>query len=252
MTVPRLLRRLWPGVFAIGTVLGCGQAMAGSESMRLVEAPDGADCATPPLRCAQEALRTVLGRDHERVELQVSASAPTRASLRTGESARVRPIRWTGLPARRMTVWLDVVSHGRVVRAVPVEIEVHAWAAAWQATADLRPAATAVNEGHLTKAWVDMTTIDVAPWRGELDGRRLRKPLLAGQVLTVAHLERVTAVTRGQRVDVKASSGELQIDAQAQALQDGQVGDLVQVRVSRSAAAVTGRVVGSGTVEVVW
>lgn len=241
MTVRCMLRRLWLCVLTIGTVLGSTQAMA-----------DGADCVTPPPRCAQEALRTALGRDHERVELQVRDSASAHTSLRTGEVARVRPIRWTGLPARRMTVWLDVVSNGRVARAVPVEIEVHAWATAWQATADLRPAATPVNEGYLSETLVDMTTVDVAPWRGELDGRRLRKPLLAGQVLTVAHLERVTAVTRGQQVDVKASSGELQIDAQAQALQDGQVGDLVQVRVSKSAAAVTGRVVSSGTVEVVW
>lgn len=212
-------------------------------------AADAAACAVALPRCAEETLRAQLAPAFEKVELRAQAAD---LSLRAGESVRVRPVPWAGLPARRMTVWMDVVSRGRVTRAKPVEVEVHAYVTGWAATSDVRPGATSLNEAGLRPTLVDVTTLGAAPWREALDGHRLRKPLLAGQTLTVAHVEPVTAVTRGQLVDVTAGSGDLRIDAPARALQDGQVGDLIQVRLARAAAAVTGRVTGTGVVEVMW
>lgn len=209
-------------------------------------------CDVPLAHCVEAALQAHLAPRYEKVELKVLRSEAGSVPLRTGELVRVRRIQWTGSPARRMTVWLDVVSGAKVSRSIPVEIEVHAYVTGWRATADLRPAATAMNEADLIAVAVDVTAQSAAPWQGSVGAHRLRKPLLAGQTLTSAHVERVTLVTRGQQVEVKVGSADLRIDAQGQALQDGQVGDLIQVRVARSAAAVTGRVTGPGAVEVVW
>lgn len=209
-------------------------------------------CALPLLRCAEEELRAQLAPSFEKVQLQVLRSPGADVSLRAGESMRARRVQWTGLPAKRMTVWMDIVSRAQVVRAIPVEIEVRAYVNGWEASADIRPGAATLNDASLKRGQVDVAALGAAPWREALDGYRLRKPLLAGQILTAAHMERLTAVTRGQLVDVKAGDGDLRIDVQARALQDGQVGDLIRVRLARSSAAVTGRVTAASAVEVVW
>jgi len=209
-------------------------------------------CALPLQRCAEEALRAQLAPSFVKVQLQALQAPAADVSLHAGESVRARRVQWAGSPARRMTVWMDIVSRAQVVRTIPVEIEVRAYVNGWEASADIRPGVATLNEANLQRAEVDVATLGTTPWREALDGYRLRKPLLAGQILTAAHVERVSAVTRGQLVDVKASDGDLRIDGQARALQDGQVGDLIQVRLARSSAAVMGRVIGASVVEVVW
>ena len=211
-----------------------------------------APCSVEPARCAEQALRAWLESEYSDVEVQPRKTISESIKLRSGESAHVRTPNGSGLPTRRMIVWLDIRSNDRVSRSLPIEFEVHAHSLAWQSTEDIRLNPSPLNTALLRLAAVDITTLDVVPWSGQADGYRLRKPLLKGQVLTATHVERVTAVTRGQRVDVRASAGEFRVDAQAQALQDGQVGDLIQVRVARSAAAVAGRVVDPGVVEVAW
>lgn len=244
-----MVHRTWP---CLPVLLAAWGAAHATEVRLDAEAAALPACALPLQRCAEAALRAHCMPGHEQVDLRALPVAAATALLRGGESASVRPLRWQGPPARRMTVWLDVLSQARHVRAIPVEFEVRAYVTGWQAVSDLRPAMTALDEAGLKRVRVDVTDLAAAPWRATLDGYRLRKPLLAGQTLTAAHLEPVTAVTRGQWVDVNAAAGALHVEAQAQALQDGQVGDLIRIRVSRSAAAVTGRVTATGRVEVVW
>lgn len=246
--------------FVTQTVLGLllfGAGQSISLALELDTSPKalngtGQVCAAFPIRCAEAGLQMHLASLYENVELKALHSESAALLLRSGEHAVVRPIQWTGAPSRRMTVWLDIVSGTKVWRSLPVDIEVHAYVAGWQAKADLRPTGTAMNESDLMPKAVDITAQSAVPWEGSIAAYRLRKPLLAGQVLTSSHVERVTLITRGQRVGVKSGYGDLHIEAQGQALQDGQVGDWVQVRVARSASAVLGRVTGAGTVEVMW
>jgi flagella basal body P-ring formation protein FlgA len=98
----------------------------------------------------------------------------------------------------------------------------------------------------------------------ELMGRRARRPMSAGHPIEPDDVEsdsqrsyalhgkeRETAVIRANElVHLIAAVGPLQVKTRGEALQDGRVGQLIQVRNLDSKSVVTGRVVDHSTVEV--
>jgi flagella basal body P-ring formation protein FlgA len=81
-------------------------------------------------------------------------------------------------------------------------------------------------------------------------GRRLRRALPAGSPLTTDVLDRDVLVQRGQRVTLIASSGDIEIRAQGQALSEGSAHDRIRVQNVSSLKVVEGVVENAGTVRV--
>jgi flagella basal body P-ring formation protein FlgA len=87
-----------------------------------------------------------------------------------------------------------------------------------------------------------------------LVGRRARRTVAAGRILEPDDLEPDTAaaavIHQRDLVHLVAKVGPLQVKARGEALQEGRIGQLIQVRNIDSSATVTGRVLDRSTVEV--
>lgn len=149
----------------------------------------------------------------------------------------------------RMQVWIDVAVDHRFVRAVPVAFDVQAFGPAWVATRDVRVGETLAGAA-LAQKEVDIARQRAAPLADPPANARLRRPLLAGEALTAAHVETVPPVQRGEYVTVRSQTGAVGIEARAEALQDGRPGQLVWVRLASATGPVHARVVSEGIVEV--
>jgi len=68
-------------------------------------------------------------------------------------------------------------------------------------------------------------------------------------VLTMAHVEALPFVARGERVQLRSRVGAITLETMAEALQDGRAGQDVLVRLPSSANPVTASVVGPHEVE---
>jgi len=77
-----------------------------------------------------------------------------------------------------------------------------------------------------------------------------RQRIGAGQALQAAQLRAKPAVNRGELVQLNMERGWVQVQARAEALQDGYAGQRVQVRVAGATAPVPAQVVGVGLVRV--
>ncbi len=172
------------------------------------------------------------------------AVAPGRIELRP------RPFADGQLPTKRMQVWMDIWTDGRFARSVAVAIDVQATQQGWAAREDLK-AQQVLRLDQLEQRDIDITGLMTAPLLSlaEPANLRLRKPLLTGQVLTVAHVESQPLVARGQRVTLRTQSGVISLVTLAEALQDGRPGQQVLVRVNDSARPVVAWVVGPNQVE---
>jgi flagella basal body P-ring formation protein FlgA len=81
-------------------------------------------------------------------------------------------------------------------------------------------------------------------------GMALRHPVMAGQPLLVAELERPMLVMRGARVTMLLDVPGLSVVAQGQAMEAGAAGSQIQVLNPISRAVVVGQVTGPDTVRV--
>jgi flagella basal body P-ring formation protein FlgA len=78
---------------------------------------------------------------------------------------------------------------------------------------------------------------------------RALRPLRPGEPLTAANAKPLAAVSRGDWVTLRSDSGALHLESRAEALQDGEIGQVVRVRVPRGSEALQARVVGAERVE---
>jgi flagella basal body P-ring formation protein FlgA len=81
-------------------------------------------------------------------------------------------------------------------------------------------------------------------------GLEARSPLRAGLVLNPNALAAPLLVRRGERVTVLARSGGFEVRSEAEALEDGSLGELIAVKNLHSGRIVEGVVTGSGLIEV--
>lgn len=153
------------------------------------------------------------------------------------------------MPAGIVTVWVELQVDGWVARRVPVVLFVRAFVRRWSARADL-PSGRPIAEGDFEPADVELQ----APYRlvpTDLPlGTRLARPLLAGQLLEQGHVAEVFDVTRGALITADVRMGQVNVQARAEALQDGRNGQRVRVRIAGATSPVLAQVIGPGRVQV--
>ena len=157
--------------------------------------------------------------------------------------------RW---PRSRIGVPVDVAVNGQVVRSATVwfALEVRREVLAY---AEDAPIGTSGALMKLVSRDVDVTGVQGEQVRdaGELQGMRLRHPVLKGSVAVMDDFERVPDVDRQQRVRVLVTSGAIHMQARGTAISKGNAGDIVPVLVDNAEAPVRARVTDKGVVEVV-
>jgi flagella basal body P-ring formation protein FlgA len=84
-----------------------------------------------------------------------------------------------------------------------------------------------------------------------LVGMELRRPMRAGEVVTPNAISTPAVVERGQQVILIAETGMIAVSMKAEALQDGSIGQRIQVRNLSSRRVVEAEVVSRNVVKVV-
>lgn len=242
------LGRLW----VEGRLRECGAARwrwTGPLSARLSWS-DAALHATP--REAVDAALAVYARDG-RVPPQLDEAAI--ASLPAGEAglryrASLPPGQGGGVPAHAL-LRVEGYRDGHRVRSDAWQARMHRVAEAWIAT-------RTVQAGEpLSADDFERRAVDVAGWTEPIDatapwpeGWRARGRIVAGVPLLRARMAPVPEVSGGERVVASASAGRVTLQLAATALQDGQAGSWVRVRLPGRRDTVMARVAGDGQVEV--
>ncbi|HSV34278.1 MAG TPA: flagellar basal body P-ring formation chaperone FlgA [Ramlibacter sp.] len=157
-------------------------------------------------------------------------------------------------PSTRMVMWVDVRVDGHFVRSVPATFLVEAYGEAWVARSSVAPSAV------LAPAMLERKTVNIAAQpaalaaggsadalvSGDVSSRRTIK---AGEALTGANVARVAAVSRGEWVTLLLKAGTMRMESRAEALQAGEVGQRVRVRVAGAVSPLDARVTERGRVE---
>lgn len=218
---------------------------------------------------ATENLQAWLAAHSSHADISVTA-VPRDVAVPLGQSVlKPRPMAQDAPLARRMVVWVDVWVDDRFVRTVPVGFEVAAYGPAYVAAGDM-PVGTRLNEQVLSVREVELTgraAPVLAPAgtpmgtpMGSAAGntrapvpaepRQLRRPVPAGAALTRLDVESPPAVARGDWVALRVRSGAIEMEERAEALQNGRIGQTVNVKPAKATSAILARVVGPGQVEI--
>lgn len=210
---------------------------------------------------ATESLQAWLAARSSHADVSVTA-VPRDVAVPLGQSVlRPRPMAQDAPLARRMVVWVDVWVEDRFVRTVPVGFEVAAYGPAYVAASNL-PAGVRVDAPALSVREVELTGRVAPVWApvGTAAGgarmaaageaRQLRRPVPAGSALTRLDVEIPPAVARGDWVSLRVRSGAIEMEERAEALQNGRIGQTVNVKPSKATSAILARVVGPGQVEI--
>jgi flagella basal body P-ring formation protein FlgA len=206
---------------------------------------------------ARQALEAWLQPFSEKITLVPLAPPPDLVLPPGPLQYRARPFAPGTVPGKRMQVWVDVWQAGRFARAAVLEFEVAALAPAWVArealAAGSRPPAQAFELREIDLARVRrpfaLQRDPVRPF-GAPGQVRLRHRLAPGDALAADDIDAMPAVARGDTVHMSLRSGAVMLEAQAKALQDGSIGQLVSVRLAAAENSIQARVTGAGTVEV--
>jgi flagella basal body P-ring formation protein FlgA len=152
----------------------------------------------------------------------------------------------------RMLVWVDVSVDGRVRRTVPVSFEV-SWLRSVLVSNEILPAKL-----ELSAERVALREVNAAGAHGEpltelaqLQGKRMRREIGAGAVLSAADVEDKPPVEAGEQIDVYATVGRVRVRTVGIAQRDGFNGDRIGVRVSDGKQSLQVRVIGENEARVV-
>jgi flagella basal body P-ring formation protein FlgA len=214
-------------------------------------AGDGNVAGTALQDAAVAALRQTLVGSVLRATVEPETPVPAVTVPAGVVTLRPRASSLDGPLAPRMLVWLDVAVDGRLVRAVSVPVRVSAIRRVWTARSDLA-AGTSLAEPMLALVEVDVTRAPGALVRPDLLARRtrLRHAVLAGQVLTNAMIEAMPEVVRGDWVNLRLDAGTVSVETRVQALQDGRLGQRVQIGGADGKSSMVALVAGPGQVRI--
>ena len=152
-------------------------------------------------------------------------------------------------PTTRMVVWLDVAVDGAFLRSIPVSFDVEAYREGWVASQAIAAGAP-LDERMLQPREIPLGVSPLA--RGSLLSGAVtaRRTLQEGDVLTNVNTRKLAAVRRGDTVALLLQSGGVNLEGRAEALQEGEPGQVVRVRMTGASHAVNARVLARGRVEV--
>ena len=86
--------------------------------------------------------------------------------------------------------------------------------------------------------------------KSALVGQQTRRSIRPGQIIGTQHVTQREIVSRGQRVTILAENGSIAIRMQGEALENGTLGDRIQVKNTSSGRVVEGEIQPSGHVRV--
>jgi flagella basal body P-ring formation protein FlgA len=81
-------------------------------------------------------------------------------------------------------------------------------------------------------------------------GKKLKRRLLAGAVLTPAILKNPQLIRRGQKINIMAQSGRMMVRMEGKALANGAVGERIKVMNEKSGKKLEGIITSSGEVKI--
>lgn len=254
-----MLRRLARRVGCALLVSWIGMAQASPTSTALDRAPASGQLRLSPTQqwipaeqlhaAAAGALTDALAGRVDRLEVSMPRHGAAGVSVAAGTVRLVARDPGPETVLRpRVALWVDVLVSGVVRTSVLVPLELHAFQSAWVAVQDL-PAGTRLSRALLRHEEIDLTLAGASAWRGDPEGQVLRTPIRAGRCVPESQVATAPAVARGDRVVLVHRLGAVEVQARADALQDGDPGQHVQVRVDGAHGAVMARVVEAGKVE---
>jgi flagella basal body P-ring formation protein FlgA len=110
---------------------------------------------------------------------------------------------------------------------------------------------TRVSEEDFKFEWRDVTfATDTSPTAKEIIGQAAKFTMNANDIIWRGSLMREKAVQRGEIVKVQTGEPGWEISIQARAEQDGFAGDTISLRNLQTNKVISGRVTGSGEVQV--
>jgi flagella basal body P-ring formation protein FlgA len=195
---------------------------------------------------ARGLLEEQLASHYERFELK-AVGRPKDIVLPAGRVTVQPTIKEPFVLNKRISVWVDLLVDGEHFRSIPVWFDVSVWQDALVAVRAI-DAESAVEPADLALAHRDIAAVRGVPVTSDaqLDGKRLKRRISKGHVLTLDALESVPAVAKGQQVNVRAIAGRVSIGTSAIAMADGQENDRIWVRKPDSNETYSVVVVGKG------
>ncbi|QPF74683.1 flagellar basal body P-ring formation protein FlgA [Roseateles sp. DAIF2] len=155
-----------------------------------------------------------------------------------------------GMPAQAV-LQLETYRGGRLLRRDALPVRLHRMASVWLATRAVAPG-EALDPSAFERREIDVAglpeTVDAAaPWA---DGWRARTRIAEGAPLLRSGMQLLPGVSRGRSVTAVAAAGQVRLTLPGTALQDGQSGAWVRVRLAGQRETVMAQVESSGHVEV--
>ncbi|MGV2895814.1 flagellar basal body P-ring formation chaperone FlgA [Achromobacter sp. AGC78] len=165
--------------------------------------------------------------------------------------ARPRAVELSEVVPSRLVVWVELWHDKGLYRALPIALNVRAFAPVLQLNADVAAGAS-LSSDDVSVQEVDVASLTGAYWPADtpLHKVRAKQSLAAGAVLLRAQLQALPDVERGDHVALRVRSGSVVIETTAQALQDGWVDRSVRVRPNKAEDTVLAKVVRTGLVEI--
>jgi flagella basal body P-ring formation protein FlgA len=110
---------------------------------------------------------------------------------------------------------------------------------------------TPLNEANLEYQDIKFTTLYHKPvTSSQLDGYRAKYTLSAGKILTQNHIKPITDVNMGDTLNATLFDGDVMVDFDVTALQEGDIGDTIYVKRGKN-RKLKARIVSKDSVEIV-
>lgn len=199
---------------------------------------------------AIEGVRTQLASQFPELEIKL-VSAPKEVAVPNGDIVlRIRPVDVNQLYAK-IAVWIDIFVNENIYRSVVVPLYLQLESNALVARRNVPEGSNAsVADFELHRENIVGLTGVVVKSDLANGSVRLSKAIAQGQILTSKHLAQAGAVLRGDSVKLIYADAVISLETRAQAEQNGQIGDLILLKLNNNADSITGRIVSAGVVEV--
>lgn len=204
-------------------------------------------------RVAETALRKRLANQTPQARIELQLAVEPRDIVVLDDAIEISARTLDAVPmAPRMGVWIDILSGGQVLRTLHIPFDVAVYAPVSIATQDLPSGTTLATDNTLVREQ-NIAALSTS-WRAVLPpspvAQRVRRPLHAGEIVSSAHVESMPDVVRGSWAQLESRQGGMSVQSRAEVLQDGHMGQLVQVKPSNASTSVVARVTGPGRVEI--